>query len=224
MENLDKLVLELCKLPQETGWVEFKHNNCDPKMIGEDICALANSAVIADRSHAYMVWGVDDQSHELVGTNVRLPQKKRGNQELENWLRYLLSKNADFELHSVEIDGKHIELLIISKAVGVPVSFEKIAYIRVGSYTKKISEFPSLEAQLWDKLRHEQFEETFAMIDLEVKDIVRYLNCDAYFDILKLPALQDPQGFLHYLLEEGIIFKQDNGLYAITNLGAKPSA
>ena len=29
MENLDKLVLELCKLPQETGWVEFKHNNCD---------------------------------------------------------------------------------------------------------------------------------------------------------------------------------------------------
>ena len=45
MENLDKLVIELCKLPNETGWVEFKHNNCDPKMIGEDISALANSAV-----------------------------------------------------------------------------------------------------------------------------------------------------------------------------------
>lgn len=53
MENLDKLVLELCKLPQETGWVEFKHNNYDPKMVGEDISALANSAVIADRSCAY---------------------------------------------------------------------------------------------------------------------------------------------------------------------------
>lgn len=46
MENLDKLVLELCKLPQETGWVEFKHNNCDPKMVGEDISALANSALL----------------------------------------------------------------------------------------------------------------------------------------------------------------------------------
>lgn len=33
MENLDKLVLELCKLPQETGRVVFKHNNYDPKWL-----------------------------------------------------------------------------------------------------------------------------------------------------------------------------------------------
>ena len=125
MENLDKLVLELCKLPQETGWVEFKHNNCDPKMVGEDISALANSAVIADRSYAYMIWGIDDNTHEIIGTKVSLKKEKKGNQELENWLRYLLSKNADFEMHSVDIDGKHIEILIISKAVGVPVTFEK---------------------------------------------------------------------------------------------------
>lgn len=59
MENLDLLVKELCKLPKETTWVEFKHNNCDPKMIGEDISALANSAVIADKSQAYLIWGVE---------------------------------------------------------------------------------------------------------------------------------------------------------------------
>lgn len=128
MENLDKLVLELCKLPNESGWVEFKHNNCDPKMIGEDISALANSAVIADRSHAYMIWGVDDTNREVVGTKVRLKQEKKGNQELENSLRYLLSKNADFEFQSVEIEGKHLEILIISKAIGVPVTFEKKVY------------------------------------------------------------------------------------------------
>ena len=34
--NIDILVKELCKLPKETGWVEFKHNNCEPSMIGED--------------------------------------------------------------------------------------------------------------------------------------------------------------------------------------------
>lgn len=45
--NLDKLVLELCKLPDETGWVEFKQNNWSPEVIGEDISALANSAVLA---------------------------------------------------------------------------------------------------------------------------------------------------------------------------------
>ena len=41
-------------------------------------------------------------------------------QELENWLRYLLSKNADFEFQSVDIEGKHIEILIVSKSIGVP--------------------------------------------------------------------------------------------------------
>lgn len=220
MENLDKLILELCKLPLETAWVEFKHNNCDPKMVGEDISALANSAVIADRSHAYMIWGVDDNTHELVDTKVRLKQEKKGNQELENWLRYMLSKNADFEIHSVDINGKHVEMLIISKAVGVPVTFEKVDYIRVGSYTKKIIEFPTLQAQLWDKLRHEQFEDTYVVSDLRLEDIPNYLNCEVYFDILNMPIPTSLERYAHYLIEEGIVAKQDNGLYAISNLGA----
>ena len=82
MENLSNLVLELCKLPAETTWVEFKHNNWSPQMIGEDISALANSAVLADRNYAYMIWGVEDETHNIVGTDVRLPLEKKGNQEI----------------------------------------------------------------------------------------------------------------------------------------------
>jgi predicted HTH transcriptional regulator len=44
MENYDKLILELLKLPKETEWVEFKHNNSKPDEIGEYISALSNSA------------------------------------------------------------------------------------------------------------------------------------------------------------------------------------
>ena len=51
-------------------------------MIGEDISALANSAVLADHSHAYMIWGVDDDTHDIVGTMVRLKSEKKCNQEL----------------------------------------------------------------------------------------------------------------------------------------------
>lgn len=189
-------------------------------MIGEDISALANSAVIADRSYAYMIWGVDDNTHEIIGTEISLKKEKKGNQELENWLRYLLSPNADFEMHSVEINGKHIEILVISKAVGVPVTFEKVDYIRVGSYTKKIIEFPALQAQLWDKLRHQQFEDVYAMTDIQLQDIPRYLNCGIYFDSLNMPIPTSIDRYAHYLVEDGIIAKNDNGLYAITNLGA----
>ena len=189
-------------------------------MIGEDISALANSAVLADRSHAYMIWGVEDGTHDIIGTKVRLKQAKKGNQELENWLRYLLSKNVVFDFQSVDIDGKHIEIIVIAKALGVPVTFEKNDYIRVGSYTKKINEFPVLQAQLWDKLRHEQFEDTYVKIDLPLQQVLHLLDCDAYFETLQIPVPTEPEGYAHYLEEEGIIQKQDNGLYAITNLGA----
>ena len=48
--NNDKdLINALCALPNETTWLEFKVNNFKPDMIGEDISALANSAVLAER-------------------------------------------------------------------------------------------------------------------------------------------------------------------------------
>ena len=50
--NLELLVKELCKLPDETGWVEFKHNNYDPAMIGKGLSALANSEAYYERNDA----------------------------------------------------------------------------------------------------------------------------------------------------------------------------
>ena len=55
MENLDKLVEELRKLPNETQWLEFKHNNYEPTVIGRDISALANGAALCEKSCAYML-------------------------------------------------------------------------------------------------------------------------------------------------------------------------
>ena len=220
MENLDLLIKELCKQPNESGWVEFKHNNCSPEMIGENISALANSAVLADRSYAYMIWGVDDTTHQIIGTTIRLKSEKKGNQELENWLRYMLSKNANFEFQEVEIDGKHVELIVIAKAEGLPVTFEKIDYIRSGSYTKKLIEFPSLQTQLWDKLRHNQFEDTYTMTGLTDKKVLRLLNYEAYFSLLHIPLPDETEQIIHYLKQEEFLVQQDNGLYAITNLGA----
>lgn len=51
------LLTELRKLPKETGWVEFKHNNKDPEMIGEYISALSNTAALEGKKDAYIVWG-----------------------------------------------------------------------------------------------------------------------------------------------------------------------
>ncbi len=220
MENLERLIRELQKLPTETPWVEFKHDNYDPFMIGCDISALANSAAFHEKSCAYMLWGVDDETHEIVGTNYNLQTLKKGNQELENWLRSLLSKNADFEFHSVSMENVTVGVLIIYRAINQTVMFEKIDYIRIGSYTKKLNEFPQLQAQLWDRLRNSHFEERFSKQDLNLNDALQMLDCSAYFDLQGIPIPSDSKGIAHYLEEDGIIVKQDNGLYAITNLGA----
>lgn len=58
------------------------------------------------------------------------------------------------------------------------------------------------------------------MVDLQLSQVFHLLGCDVYFEILQIPVPSDDTGYAHYLEEEGIIQKQDNGLYAITNLGA----
>ena len=69
MESLVKLVNNLRQYKNETNWFEFKHNNYNEEMIGQDISALANGAAYAEKSCAYMIWGIHDKTHEVIGTD-----------------------------------------------------------------------------------------------------------------------------------------------------------
>ena len=225
MENLNRLVDELRKYETETNWFEFKHNNYEPDMIGQDISAIANSAAYAEKSCGYMIWGVHDETHDIVGTEFDQYTLKVGNQEIESWLRNLLSKNAEFEFHSLtmkdnNLQDKKVVVLVIHKAMHQTVTFKKIDYVRIGSYTKKLNEYPQIQAQLWDKIRNNKFEEQLAKTDLQANEAVQFLNYNAYFDIQGIPVPTNLKNVVYYLSEERIIQKQDNGLYGITNLGA----
>lgn len=220
MENLDKLVTELCKLPNETPWLEFKHNNYNPEMIGKDISALANGAALYEKACAYMIWGVNDITHEIVGTDKDLQNTKKGNQELDSWLRELLSSNANFEFYNTNVNNINVGVLIIYSAASQPVKFEKTDYIRIGSYTKKLNDYPQVQAKLWDKLRTTNFEENIAIKDLTLQETLNLIEYPTYFALSNLQIPSDNEKIAHYLLEEAIIEKQDNALYSITNLGA----
>ena len=220
MRNMEQLVVELCKFPSETEWLEFKHNNYDPDMIGRDISALANSATLKDKDAAYMIWGVDDKTHQIVGTEKSFHETKVGGQELENWLWGLLSDNVDFQYDDIEMAGKVVGILSIRKAFNRTVKFKKEAYIRVGSYTKKLHDVQAIEGLLWDKLRNEKYEAQLAKQDLSVPDILKYLDYNVYFKLIHQAHVpQKESEIVRYLIQEQMVFKQDNGLYAITNLG-----
>ena len=113
---LTGLVHELRKLPVETEWVEFKRNNDNPEEIGEYLSALANLAALLGKVNGYMVWGVDDQSHDIVGTTFRPTATKIGNEELENWLLRLLAPKINFRFHEIVVDEQPVVLLEIGAA------------------------------------------------------------------------------------------------------------
>jgi len=220
MTNLKLLIGELVKLPTEMSWVEFKHNNFKPDMIGEDVCALANSAAIEERECAYMIWGVDDTTHEVLGCREDLQNVKVGNEELENWLRHQLSENADFEFGVVEYEGERVAVLKVAAAIAHPVSFKGVSYVRIGSYTKKLHNYPEVESRLWDRLRNLKFEDQSAKSDLPLVEAVRLLDVGVYFDVTQTPYPTTTDGVGKILSDEGVLIRQDDGLYSITNLGA----
>lgn len=77
-----------------------------------------------------------------------------------------------------------------------------------------------MQAQLWDKIRNNRFEEQYAKQDLSASEAIQLLDFSVYFDIKKEPVPTELNGIIHYLTEEDILVKQDNGMYAITNMGA----
>jgi predicted HTH transcriptional regulator len=218
--SIEPLIRELVALPAETDWVEFKHNNANTQEIGEYISALANTATLRGKSKAYVIWGVDDKTHELLGTTFDPATAKANNTEIETWLRKRLSDYASFRFYPKDIDGKRLVVLEIDPAQVATVYFEHNAWLRVGTYKKKLKDFPALEVELWKKLNNANFEEQPAKTDLTMQEAFKLLDYVSYFDLLNIEQPESQSQMLHYLMEDGIISGQGNGLFSITNLGA----
>lgn len=219
-EYLRSLIRELCAMPKETGWVEFKQNWDDENDIGQYISALSNTAALHHRSKAYVVWGIKDDTHEIVGTDFNPTTAKKGNEELENWLLRLLAPRIDFTFEEVEVDNKRVVVLEIDRASHNPVGFSGTEYIRIGSYKKKLKEHPEKERALWRVFDNTPFEELIAAENIEETEALKLLDYPAYFDLVGLPLPDNRRGIIERLQKEDIIVPTDNGSWNISNLGA----
>ena len=217
---LISLLNELRNLSNETEWVEFKYQNDTPDEIGEYLSALANSAALTGKVAAFMVWGIDDLTHKILGTTFTPSLKKVGNEELENWLLRLLSPKINFHFHELDIDGSRIVLLEIGVAFRHPVQFKNIEYIRVGSYKKKLKDFPEKERDLWRVFDQTPFEKEVAADNLPSEAVLKYLDYPAYFDLLNIPLPEYRDGILASLASDEMIEESEGGKWNIMNLGA----
>lgn len=219
-EYLTSLLSELRQLPKETEWVEFKCNNANPEEIGEYVSALANSAALEDKTNAYLVWGVEDGTHDVVGTTFRPTQAKKGDEELENWLIQLMSPRIHFRFVEFEMDGKQISMIEIPRAAHRPVQFKGVEYIRVGSYKKKLKDFQEKERNLWRIFDVTPFEQQVAVERVDASDVLTLLDYPTYFTLLDVPLPEARDGIMARLADDHMIQANQGGKWDILNLGA----
>lgn len=221
MENseFEILVEELRALPQESEWVEFKVNNSNLHLIGEYLSALSNSAYLENKEFGYLVFGIEDETHKLLGTTFLPRKEKKGNQDLENWLSTQLEPRTNFNILEGKINDHNIVIFQIDATENRPVSFNGIEYIRIGSHKKKLKEHPEKESKLWRKSKNLVFEKEYALRNVSAENVLNLLDYPSVFKLLDIPLASDKSHILEKLEEEKLIFKRLNK-YHITNLGA----
>ena len=147
-----ELLNELVKSSKENEWIEFKLNFHSEEEIGQRISALSNGARINNQRYGYLVFGIENETHIIKGTTFSARKHKKGNEELESWLATRLNPRIDFSIHEFNYDdNRHITMFVIPAAKIQPVEFLHTSYIRVGSITRKLGDFPEKQAKIWKK-------------------------------------------------------------------------
>ncbi len=217
---IEDIVNEARRHPAELPWIEFKTNNCNHQAIGEYVSALSNTAALFNQEHGFLIWGVNDTTHEICGTTFVPSKEKHGNQGLELWIATQLEPQVQFYFHSCVIDNKTVVLMEVNAAFSTPVKFRGVDYIRIDSHKKNLKDFPDTERELWAILSRRSFETMCAMDHVTGDNILRLLDYVSYFELLSMDLPSDKQGILDALKEDGMITKNEAGNYNITNLGA----
>lgn len=215
-----ELLEKLISLPNETEWVEFKLNNSRPDDLGAYISALSNGACLHDQKYGFLVFGVEDITKKVKGTKFKPKSTKIGNEELENWLLRNLDPRTDFKIIEFEYKNLPIVIFRIDATKYKPTNFKNVEYIRVGSYKKLLREYSEKARKIWRKCDNLTFEKDIALKNVSGDEVLKLLDYPSYFELIKQNLPPDKMAILAKFEEEKIIFKKEDDLYDIANLGA----
>lgn len=145
-------LLQIIGNEDECLWVEYKTGFLARKFyreIGEYISALSNSAALCHHEYAYLIWGIENKTRRVVGTNFRHDIDLENGEVFKHYLSRNLEPRLNYRFEEFEIKGKRIVVLIIPAANEVVTEFDHIRYIRLGSSKERLSTNPRIESELW---------------------------------------------------------------------------
>ena len=133
--KLLKIFDNLCKMPAETEVVEFKEakQNFTFSTLGEYFSALCNEANLKNQPFAWLVFGVEDKKHKIVGSNFR-PQRKNLNNLKKEIADHTTNRITFIEIYEIKEfpQGRVLMFQIPAAPKGLPVSFKGHYYGRDG--------------------------------------------------------------------------------------------
>jgi len=153
MSDLSSIVKLLTDMSAEEEWFEFKTSWYEARGIGEYISSLSNVAALLGRDAGYLVWGIEDGTHAVVGTSFNYRRKVKG-EPLEHYLARQLVPDVAFRFDEGVINGNRIVLLTVPAAKSAPTAFAGIRYLRIGSSKANLTRYPERESELFEVLRH----------------------------------------------------------------------
>jgi predicted HTH transcriptional regulator len=89
----------------------------------------------------------------------------------------------------------------------------------VGSITRSLKDFPEKERKIWSNKPKDIFEKGIALEVASSSDVIKLLDTQFYFDLLKIPYPSNRDAVIDKFISEKFIKHHYSG-YIITNLGA----
>jgi predicted HTH transcriptional regulator len=187
--------------------------------IGKYISALSNGACLQNEPFGYLIFGVNDKTLQPEGTTFRPKLHKVGNEELEHWLLQRTSPKIELLIFETVYQEKLISLFQVQAAHGQPTCFSNSDYVRIGSITRSLKDFPEKEKKIWTKTPKQAFEKSIALNVESSADVIAKLDTQCYFDLLKIAYPSTRESVIEKFIREKFIKSTPSG-FAITNLGA----
>lgn len=204
----------------EVAWVEFKHNNADPQKVGILASAISNAARLAGQQTGYILWGVEDNTRAVIGTDFDPDARVVSKQVFALWLAQRLSPSIAFQFITITHPQGRVVLMEIPAATSAPVAFDSIAYIRIGSATPKLVDYPDRYQALLSALRPYAWEHGIALQYITSDDVLNLLDYTQYFRLTNQPLPDNRTGILDRLKADQLIVEDVGGKWNISNLGA----
>jgi ATP-dependent DNA helicase RecG len=203
LEELGRLMA----LPREHERLEFKEakNQFDLTRLFRYCVAIANEG------GGKLILGVSDQKpRRVVGTQAFLNLNDIQTRILDK-LRFRVVVEE-----IVHAEGRVLAFHIPSRPAGTAYQLEGAYFMRAGEDTVPMTE-DQLRA-IFDEGKPDWLSE-LACADLSAADVVRLLDTQSYFDLIKLPYPAARSGVVDRLERDRVIVKQGNS-FAVTNFGA----